>query len=195
MRGRAGLRGHRCLGLDGVVNTTPRQDTERRVILRTPRTFLTTWLDSDADDLASLHSDADTMRFVRNGRPESRSEVEELVRSYLSAQSLRTWAKWRLADADGRLIGRAGFGGTEERRGISYLIARPLWGQGIATEVASALVEWHLAHAPDARLRALVVIGNDASARVLEKIGFQVIGTEDYEGVLCWSFTYPTGTA
>lgn len=176
------------------MNTTTRQGTERRVILRTPRTFLTNWLDADADDLACLHSDANTMRFVRNGRPESRSEVEELVRTYVARQSARTWAKWRLADADGRLIGRAGFGGTEEQRGISYLIARPLWGQGIATEVASALVEWHLAHAPDARLRALVVIGNDASARVLEKVGFHETGTEAYEGVLCWSFTYPTGT-
>lgn len=162
--------------------------------MRTPRTCLTTWLEADAEDLAGLHSDADTMRFVRNGRPESRSEVERLVRSYVDDQSARTWAKWRLADADGRLIGRAGFGGTEEQRAISYLIARPLWGQGIATEVSSALVQWHLAHAPDARLRALVAVGNHASARVLEKVGFVESGTEDDDGVLCRVFTHPTRT-
>ena len=165
----------------------------RRVVLRTARTVVTTWLDGDAESLVDLHSDAETMRFVRNGRPESRSEVEELVRGYLLQQSVRTWAKWRLTDLDGRLIGRAGFGGEDDLRGISYLIARPLWGQGLATEVSAALVEWHLSNAPHAQLRALVALGNDASVRVLEKVGFQKAGTEDYAGTLCWKYTYPTG--
>ncbi len=40
----------------------------RRVVLTTTRTVLTTWLDGDADALADLHSDPETMRFVRNGR-------------------------------------------------------------------------------------------------------------------------------
>ena len=170
-------------------------EASRRVILRTPRTVLTTWLAEDAADLADLHADADTMRFVRSGRPEARAEVEELVRSYVSTQGARTFAKWRLTDVDGRLIGRAGFGGTDGLRGISYLIARPLWGQGLATEVAGALVGWHLAHAPTSSLRGLVVTGNEASVRVLEKIGFRGAGTADYEGVLCRTFIYPTGTA
>lgn len=168
------------------------QDGARRVILQTARTVLTTWLDGDAEDLSDLHSDAETMRFVRNGRPESRSEVEELVRSYVYQQGDRSWAKWRLADLDGRLIGRAGFGGTDELRGISYLIARPLWGKGLATEISRALVAWHLTNAPHAQLRALVAQGNDASIRVLEKIGFQEAGMEDYEGTRCWKYLYPT---
>lgn len=171
------------------------QDGARRVILQTARTVLTTWLDGDAEDLADLHSDAETMRFVRNGRPESRAEVEELVRNYISQQGDRSWAKWRLADLDGRLIGRAGFGGTDELRGISYLIARPRWGEGLATEISRALVGWHLSNVPHAQLRALVVLGNDASIRVLEKVGFHGAGIEDYEGTLCWKYTYPTGNA
>lgn len=96
---------------------------------------------------------------------------------------------------DGRLIGRAGFGGTDELREISYLIARPLWGEGLATEISRALVDWHLFNAPHAQLRALVVLGNDVSIRVLEKVGFHGAGTEDYEGTLCRKYTYPTGSA
>ncbi|MDP9182630.1 MAG: GNAT family N-acetyltransferase [Actinomycetota bacterium] len=167
-------------------------DGGRQIVLRTSRTVLTTWLDGDADALFEQHSDADSMRFVRNGHPESRHEVEELVRNYIFQQANFTWAKWRLADQDGHLIGRAGFGGTNGVRGISYLIARSLWGQGLATEVSSALVEWHLSNAPHARLRALVVLGNDASVRVLDKVGFQKAGTEDYQGTLCWKYVYPT---
>jgi ribosomal-protein-alanine N-acetyltransferase len=180
------------LRLDDVMTSASTQDGARQVILQTARTVLTTWLDGDAEDLANLHSDAETMRFVRNGRPESRSEVEDLVRLYVSQQGDRRWAKWRLADLDGRLIGRAGFGGTDELRGISYLIARPLWGKGLATEISRALVAWHLSNAPHARLRALVVQGNDASIRVLEKVGFQEAGVEEYEGAVCWKYVYPT---
>lgn len=187
---RSGLLSHPRLGLDGVMTAVGR-DGSRRVILRTHRTVLTTWLDRDASDLADLHADAETMRFVRNGRPESRSEVEALVRSYLSTQSERMFAKWRLTDLDDRLIGRAGFGGTDELRGISYLIARPLWGQGFATEVSRALVGWHRSHAPEAGLMALVAVANHASARVLEKVGFLEDGLVDYEGVPCRNFTYP----
>lgn len=174
------------------MTVEPARDGGRQIVLRTSRTVLTTWLDGDADDLFELHSDADTMRFVRNGHPESRHEVEELVRSYLFQQANLTWAKWRLADQDGHLICRAGFGGTNDVRGISCLIARSLWGRGLATEVSAALVEWHLANAPHARLRALVVQGNYASVRVLDKVGFQKAGTEDYQGTLCWKYVYAT---
>lgn len=180
------------LRLDDVVTVASAPTGGRQIVLSTRRTVLTTWLEGDPDALFKLHSDADTMRFVRNGRPESRHEVEELVHNYICQQANFPWAKWRLADRDGHLIGRAGFGGTDDLRGISYLIARPLWGQGLATEVSSALVEWHLAKAPHARLRALVVAGNDASGRVLDKVGFQRTGTEDYQGVLCWAYVYPT---
>jgi RimJ/RimL family protein N-acetyltransferase len=165
--------------------------TERRIVLTTPRTVLTTWLDGDAEALLLLHSDAETMRFVRHGRPESREEVEELVTSYIAQQAVHGWTKWRLTDVDGQLIGRAGFGGTDEVRDISFLIARPLWGHGLAGEIATALVDWHLANAPHAILRAFVAEGNHASARVLRKIGFQAAGTEEREGSMCWKFMHP----
>lgn len=131
------------------------------------------------------------MRHVRFGRPETRTEVDDLVRSYTEAQSLRGWTKWRLASHDGELLGRAGFGGDESIRGIAFAIQRSLWGQGLATEIAEALITWHLANAPGLRLRGVVEVGNDASARVLEKTGFEEVGTEDFHGALCRMFFHP----
>ena len=40
---------------------------------------MTSWLLSDADALHELHRDAETMRLVRHGRPESRAEVANVV--------------------------------------------------------------------------------------------------------------------
>jgi [ribosomal protein S5]-alanine N-acetyltransferase len=164
---------------------------DRIVILKTPRLVLTTWQSGDVDSLLEMHSDPEAMRHVRFGRPETRSEVEDLVAEYMKAQTLRGWTKWRLADQAGELVGRAGFGGDDAIRGIAYAIRRSHWGRGLATEVAEALVQWHLANAPSLRLRGVVAVGNDASVRVLEKIGFMEVGTENFHGTLCRMFIHP----
>jgi ribosomal-protein-alanine N-acetyltransferase len=168
---------------------------QRDIVLTTRRMQLTSWLLDDVDPLLEVHTDPETMRFVRNGRPESRSEIEQLLGQYIAEHDDRGWTKWRLIDRAGRLIGRAGFGGTLEHRGLSYTVRRSHWGRGLATEIADALVGWHLAHAVDVPLRALVMVGNDASARVLEKVGFDEVGPYDDEGIACRGFVYPGTSA
>jgi [ribosomal protein S5]-alanine N-acetyltransferase len=176
----------------GVVqHMAGRGDVPREVVLRTPRMTLTSWRADDAASLHQVHSDPETMAFVRNGRPESRPEVDQLVDRYIAEHASRGWTKWRLADLDDQLVGRAGFGGTAQTRGLSYVIRRSRWGLGLATEVAEALVDWHLAHAVAVPLRAIVAVGNDASARVLEKVGFDEVGQEDLDGIPCRSFAHP----
>jgi RimJ/RimL family protein N-acetyltransferase len=160
--------------------------------LETPRLVVTSWRAGDVESLLEVHSDAETMRFVRHGRPESRTETEQLVSQYVAEHAARGWTKWRLTDVDGELVGRAGFGGSATHRGLSYLIRRSHWGRGLATEISEALVGWHLSHAAGVPLRAIVAVGNEASGRVLQKVGFREVGTEDHEGTICRSFAYPS---
>ena len=176
----------------GVVgHEASRIEVQREVVLRTPRLTLTSWVVDDVESLHEVHSDPETMDFVRNGRPESRREVEQLVNQYITEHAARGWTKWRLADLNDQLVGRAGFGGTSESRGLSYVIRRSSWRLGLATEIAEALVGWHLAHTVALPLRAIVAVGNDASARVLEKVGFDEVGEEDFDGTSCRTFMYP----
>ena len=165
---------------------------EREVIVRTARLIVTSWSIEDVGPLHEVHLEPETMQFVRNGRPETRAEVEQLVGQYMVEHAARGWTKWRLADHEDRLGGRAGFGGSSTRRGIAYMIRRSHRGQGLATEVAEALVGWHLTHAPTVPLRALVVIGNDPSVRVLEKVGFSEVDQESSGGTMCRAFVYPS---
>ena len=166
----------------------------RTVVVQTRRMAVTSWLPSDIDALHELHSDAETMRFVRHGRPESPEEVAELLHQYIAEQAAPGWTKWRVSDHDDQLVGRAGFGPASDGRMLAYVIRRTSWGQGLATEVASALVAWHLAHAAGVPMRAIVAVGNDASIRVLEKVGFDEVGQEDFEGTTCLSFAYKNET-
>lgn len=56
---------------------------------------------------------------------------------------------------------------------IGYRFLRDVWGQGYATESASALVEYGWRHYPTQRLVAVVVPEHRASRKVLEKLGLQ----------------------
>ena len=164
---------------------------DRAVILQTPRLRLTTWLPADAADLHEVHADAETMRFVRHGRPETPEETRALVAQYLDEQIRLGWTRWRLTDREDRLIGRAGFGAAVDGRELGYTIRRELWGQGLATEIASALVALHRAEPGHGPLTAYVVPENTASARVLTKAGFEYEGVRPRRGVDCLFFRLP----
>jgi [ribosomal protein S5]-alanine N-acetyltransferase len=119
--------------------------------------------------LYAVHSDEETMRFVRAGRPETRAETAGLVDQYIAEQAATGFTKWRLADLDGHLVGRAGFGLHEDGRELGYTIRPDRWGQGLATEIGAALVTWHLTNAAECPLYAYVAADNPASEACQQK--------------------------
>jgi RimJ/RimL family protein N-acetyltransferase len=59
---------------------------------------------------------------------------------------------------------------------IGYWLGEPFWGRGIATRAVRAVSEWAFATMPIERLYACVFATNPASARVLDKAGYQLEG-------------------
>jgi RimJ/RimL family protein N-acetyltransferase len=161
----------------------------RQTILSTERARLTTWLPSDLQDLAELHADPVTMRFIGHGRSESVDEARSRIVEYRSEQGRRGWTKWRVEDNDGDMIGRAGFGESEAGRELAYALRPDHWNRGLATEIAQALVRWHRENLAfgqaSSSLCAYVEVGNQASVRVLEKVGFTFVDRRSYKGVTC----------
>ena len=88
---------------------------------------------------------------------------------------------WFVTLADGgRVIGDCGTHGTADEQGrleIGYGLAAPSRGRGLGTEAVRAMAEW-LAAQPGVRvLTADVEVGNVASRRLLERLGFALTGT------------------
>lgn len=167
----------------------------RRTILSTDRLTITDWLPADFDDLAALHSDSLTMRYIGHGRPDTLVEARSRLDGYLNEQRSRGWTKWRVENHDGEMIGRAGFGEAGPSRELAYALRRDQWGQGLATELARALVDWHRQHPArelsSSDLCAHVEVGNRASVRVLEKVQFELVDRRVYAGVDCDYFRLP----
>jgi ribosomal-protein-alanine N-acetyltransferase len=81
------------------------------------------------------------------------------------------WAVRRLSD--GCYVGKldAAVARNSVATNVGYILFFPFWNQGYATEAVRALAA-HLERQGVVEQRALVTLGNDASARVLTKAGF-----------------------
>lgn len=173
---------------------TPPAGRGRTTVLTTRRARLTTWLPADLDDLRALHSDPLAMRHMRSGVEDERRTRARLD-TFLHEQSERGWTKWRVEDAEGRMLGRAGFSPSSDGRGreLGYLLAPEHWGRGLATELARALVQWHRGHPGDVEpsLGAFAFAENTASRRVLEKCGFAEAGRHTYDGRVVVRYRLP----
>ena len=64
---------------------------------------------------------------------------------------------------------------------VGYWIGKPYWGRGYATEAARRVVKFAFDELGAGALAARWMIDNPASGRVLEKIGFELVCTEELD--------------
>ena len=81
----------------------------------------------------------------------------------------------RLAWRDDQLIGSFGIGGA-----LGYWLIPDAWGQGYATEAASAVVDDHFATTSDDIINSSHFDDNIASRKVLTKLGFVDTGPHEH---------------
>ena len=81
---------------------------------------------------------------------------------------------------EGKVIGgvRLGFNNENRRADLGYGLAPRIWGKGLATEAAGAVVSAAFEADPElVRIEAHTSVKNPASSKVLKKLGMQYEGT------------------
>ncbi len=134
------------------------------------------------EDFARLFTDEEVMKYVDKGVL-SREAVDALWRRLVDEfypKGIKTiWAV--LAKEDGRFIANASIRPRPEYRHemeIGYVLAKNEWGKGYATEIAMRLVAYGFDELKLGAVYATVDTGNEASKRVLEKCGMNMVRTE-----------------
>ena len=146
-------------------------------ILETRRLLLREFVPQDADALAHVISDAETMRYYP--APFDRAGVEEWIarnRRRCAEHGHGLWAM--LLKSTGDLIGDCGvvlqLVDGERELEIGYHLRRDQWGQGHATEAAQACRDWAFANRKTDHLISLIRPENTPSRRVAERLGMTI---------------------
>jgi len=113
--------------------------------------------------------------------PYTKDDADEWIEERLAHRTDQPCpVTFALRRPDGTLIGVVGADhldvGTTHRANIGYWLAKPYWGRGLMTRAARRYVRYALTRLEVTRLTAEVFVWNEASARVLEKVGFRQEG-------------------
>jgi RimJ/RimL family protein N-acetyltransferase len=166
--------------------------TERdaHIILQTPRLVLRQFIEDDVDNLFTLNSDPEVMRYITGGKPTPREEIrDQLIPFHLGVYGrldrLGTWAAE--SSATGEFLGwfhfRPGHGSDDIANiELGYRLLRSAWNQGYATEGSRALVRMGFTDLGVERVFALTMAVNTGSRHVLEKCGLTLVRTTPYDG-------------
>lgn len=143
---------------------------------------LTEFKRSDQDALVECLNDREIYdRTLRIPFPYTAADAEQWfgIVEKLTKQNGQP-VNWTIRNADEKLIGGVGLEGPgldrSHRAEIGYWLAKPFWGQGIMTAVVRVICRHAFENLGLAKITAHVFSFNDASARVLEKCGFEQEG-------------------
>ena len=143
-----------------------------RLSLRAPR----------EDDIAGLHAlfaDPAVMRYWSRPPLTDRMEAVAMFQRFVNGFAAREASTWIIAAPDDAAIGTATlfrFDARHRRAEIGYALRSELWGQGLARDALSLLLDWAFPALALHRIEADVDPRNAGSRRLLLRLGFRSEG-------------------
>ena len=148
------------------------------VALETPQLVLRELRDDDVSAVHAYASAAEVVRYLDWG-PNAPEDTMRFLAAARAAREAIPRTAYHLAialKATGRLIGGCRIEIRNAANGagdLGYVLGRPHWGHGYATEATRALVGFGFESLALHRIWATCDVRNAASARVLEKLGMK----------------------
>jgi len=158
--------------LDGLFINLPKLETERLVLRKLEY--------SDKGSIFEYASNPEVSKYLPWATHESEIDTLDFLNITYESYNNDKPASWGVVlKQNNKLIGTAGFAfldKTNLRAEFGYAISKEYWNQGIATEAGRAIIEFGFNEMKLNRMEAFCSVDNDASARVLEKLGLTLEG-------------------
>jgi RimJ/RimL family protein N-acetyltransferase len=146
------------------------------VVLRTARLELSRPVDSDVDAIRDVCQDPLIQQFTTVPSPYTREDAERFVRLVAAGWDSGAECVWAIRDAEG-LAGMVGLHRIKDGAAeLGYWLAPRARGRGYVTEAARTVVDFAFGPLRLERLEWHAVVGNHASARVAQNLGFRFEG-------------------
>ena len=149
----------------------------RTPTLQTSRLLLRPFAESDADAVYSLQSNARILRFWDSPPWTERSRADAFIVASRKMEDDGVGARFAIETrVNSTFVGWCSmfrWNPVYRSLGIGYCFDEPAWGKGYATEAVRAMLHWAYETLDLNRIEAELDTRNQASARVLEKLGFE----------------------
>ena len=152
--------------------------------IETPRLWLRRWRSQDLELFSALNADPQVMEHFPSTL--SREETAVMVGRIENHFDNHGYGFWAVeVPYQAAFIGFIGLAVPASEASftpcveIGWRLARPWWGQGLATEGAQAALAYGFQHLALSEIVSFTVPGNTRSRRVMEKLGMRY--SEDFE--------------
>jgi len=145
--------------------------------LETPRLVIRSFRVDDHDAYHAVVSDPDVMKHL--GGVLSKDQSMKYIELALQTESGSGFARYAVELKDsGELVGMCGFAPVKDYIDLGYRFTKSTWGNGFATEAASAVVDYGFTKIGFSEIVGLTHPDNHASIKVLKKLGFNYVRDE-----------------
>jgi [ribosomal protein S5]-alanine N-acetyltransferase len=149
-------------------------------VLETERFLLRETTLMDARDLFEVFREVEVCRYYNLEPFDSLDRARDIIASRKAGFESGRSIRWAIAKKeDNRVIGSCGYRNwlREWRKAeLGYELGSAWWNQGVMTECLWEIIRYGFQRMNLNRIEAMVMPGNDASVRVLLKLGFQEEG-------------------
>ncbi len=163
------------MGLHIPLNTFPILETERLILRQLAAPY--------AQNCFLFMSDEENIRYYDPEPMPQLEQAEKGIERHRRRFAQQEAIRWGITlkgenQGENRVIGASGYSWDAENQsaGLSYILSKPYWNQGIMTEALTAMIQFGFDHIHLHRIEARVAYPNLASARLLEKLDFQEEG-------------------
>jgi ribosomal-protein-alanine N-acetyltransferase len=159
--------------------------------LSTERLILRDLEERDVDGIFALDSDPEVLRFIGTPVMTQRSQAATVIAMIRRQYRENGIGRWAMEErTTGAFVGWCGLKWEQQVRSfpyydIGYRLIRSYWGQGYATEAASACLRHGFEVLNYPEICAAVEVEHQASNHVLRKIGLQQGEPFVFEGKVC----------
>lgn len=153
--------------------------------LVTDRLTLRMLRESDFDAYAEMCADPEVMRYIGDGQPLARPMAWRNLAMIVGHWALRGYGLWAAEErSSGIFVGRIGFWNPDGWPGfeLGWMLRRPFWGQGYATEGARMALQYAFTQLPQPQVLSVIHPDNAASIRVAQRLGEQLLGPAEVMG-------------
>ena len=151
------------------------------VPIETTRLVLRRWSEHDVAPLATINADPEAMRWIGDGSTRTEQQTRASIEAWERHWDTQGFGLFAVeVRATGELAGLVGMAVPSflpeimPAVEIAWRLGRSFWGQGLATEAARAAMRFGLADGGLERIVSIVQVGNDASERIMVKLGMRL---------------------